>query len=303
MSDVLPYDNRDGFIWFNGNLVPWREAKIHILCHGLHYSSAVFEGERAYNGVVYKMAEHSQRLIDGAKELDFKIPYTVEEINQATQQVVAANSLSNCYIRPISWRGSDTMGVSARKSTVNLAIAAWQWDSYFSMEERLKGIRVCWAKYRRPDPMTAPTKTKATGLYMIGTVEKNRAEKQGCSEALMLDWRGRVAECTSGNIFFVSGQELHSPIPDCFLDGITRRTIIKLAMRRGYRCVDRVIMPEELKDFNECFMVGTAAEVTSIKEIGQYTFKPSYITENMLRDYTLEVCPGKTESSEKHMSL
>ncbi len=291
MAEMLPYDNRDGFIWLNGELVPWREAKTHILCHGLHYASAVFEGERAYSGVIYKLTEHSQRLVDGARELDFEIPYTVEEINEASRQVVAANEFSDCYIRPISWNGSEMMGVSARKNKVHLAIAAWEWGSYFPMEERLKGIRVSWAKYRRPDPMTAPARTKATGLYMIGTIEKNRAERQGFDEALMLDWRGRVSECTSGNIFFVKGQELHSPAPDCFLDGITRRVIIQLAKRRGYTCIDRVIMPEELNDFNECFMVGTAAEVTPIKEIGDYMFQPGKATENMLRDYMAEVQP------------
>ncbi|MEN2495107.1 MAG: Branched-chain-amino-acid aminotransferase [Hyphomicrobiaceae bacterium hypho_1] len=292
MSDMLPYDDRDGLIWLNGDLVPWREAKLHVLSHGLHYASAVFEGERAYNGKIYKITDHSQRLIDGARELDFEIPYTVQEINQATQQVVIENQLSDCYVRPIAWRGSDTMGVSARNGRTNIAIAAWDWDSYFPVQERLKGIRVCWAKYRRPDPLTAPVKTKATGLYMIGTIEKNRAERLGCVEALMLDWRGRIAECTSGNIFFVRGQELHSPKPDCFLDGITRQTIIELAAKRGYKCIDRVIMPEELDDFEECFMVGTAAEVTAIKDIGQYTFKPSQITENMLHDYMLEVNPN-----------
>ena len=293
MADMLPYDDRDGFIWLNGELVQWRDAKAHILCHGLHYASAVFEGERAYKGVIYKLTEHSQRLIDGARELDFEIPYKVEEIDEASRKVMAANNLSDCYLRPIAWRGSEKMGVSAHDSTIHLAIAAWDWGSYFPMEERLKGIRVSWAKYRRPDPMTAPTKTKATGLYMIGTIEKNRAERQGYAEALMLDWRGRVSECTSGNIFFVKGQELHSPTPDCFLDGITRRTIIGLAERRGYSCIDRVIMPEELNDFNECFMVGTAAEVTPIKEVGEYMFQPGQVTENLLRDYMAEVQPDK----------
>ena len=294
MADLMPFDDREGLIWFNGEMVPWRDAKVHMLSHGLHYASAVFEGERAYNGVIFKLTEHSQRLVDGAKALDFEIPYSVEEIDEACRQVVAANNLSDCYVRPITWRGSEMMGVSAQATKINLAIAAWDWGSYFPMEERLKGIRVSWAHYRRPDPATAPACTKATGLYMIGTIEKHRAEKEGYAEALMLDWRGRVSECTSGNIFFVKGMELHSPTPDCFLDGITRRTVMELAEKRGYTCIDRVIMPEELNDFNECFMVGTAAEVTPIKEIGEYMFQPGKVCENLLLDYMAEVQPDKS---------
>ena len=289
MPELTPYDDRDGLIWMDGEMVPWREAKLHVLSHGLHYASAVFEGERAYNGVIYKLNEHSQRLYNGAKEMDFKIPYSVEQIDAACRQVVEENNLTECYLRPIAWRGSEMIGVSAQDTSIHLAIAAWKWESYFPIDKRLKGIRVNWATYRRPDPMTAPSKTKATGLYMIGTLEKHRAESLGYTEALMLDWRGHVAECTSGNIFFVKGNELHSPTPDCFLDGITRQTIIELARRRGYSCFDRTIMPEELSDFNECFMVGTAAEVTPIKEIGEYMFQPGQITETLLRDYMEEV--------------
>ncbi len=297
MADIMPFDDRDGLIWYNGELVPWREATVHLLTHGLHYASAVFEGERAYNGVIYKLTEHSQRLVDGAKALDFEIPYSVAEIDEACRQVIAANNLVDCYVRPIAWRGSEMMGVSAQATKINLAIAAWDWGSYFPMEERLKGIRVAWAKYRRPDPATAPACTKATGLYMIGTIEKHRAEKDGYAEALMLDWRGRISECTSGNIFFVSGNELHSPTPDCFLDGITRRTVMELAGRRGYKCIDRVIMPDELNDFNECFMVGTAAEVTPIKEIGEYMFQPGKVCETLLRDYMAEVQPDQATAA------
>lgn len=289
MPELTPYDDRDGLIWMDGEMVPWRQAKLHVLSHGLHYASAVFEGERAYNGVIYKLNEHSQRLYNGAKEMDFEIPYSVEQIDAACRQVVEANNLTDCYLRPIAWRGSEMIGVSAQATSIHLAIAAWKWESYFPIEERLKGIRVNLATYRRPDPMTAPSKTKATGLYMIGTIEKHRAESLGYAEALMLDWRGHVAECTSGNIFFVKGNELHSPTPDCFLDGITRQTIIELAGRRGYSCFDRTIMPEELSDFSECFMVGTAAEVTPIKEIGEHMFQPGQITETLLRDYMEEV--------------
>ncbi|MGI9425769.1 MAG: branched-chain amino acid aminotransferase [Hyphomicrobiaceae bacterium] len=291
MPDLIPYDDRDGLIWFNGELVPWRDANLHVLSHGLHYASAVFEGERAYNGVIFKLREHTERLIEGAQVLDFEIPYTADEIDAACNQVVKANNLVDCYVRPVAWRGSEMMGVSAQATKINLAIAAWDWGSYFPVEERLRGIRVTWAKYRRPDPATAPAKTKATGLYMIGTLEKHRAEKEGYAEALMLDWRGRVSECTSGNIFFVKGTELHSPTPDCFLDGITRRTVMELAERRGYKVIDRTIMPDELNDFNECFMVGTAAEVTPIKEIGEYHFQPGKVCETLLRDYMAEVQP------------
>ncbi len=291
MADLMPYDDRDGFIWFNGELVPWREANVHVLSHGLHYASAVFEGERAYGGEIFKLTEHSQRLADGAKTLDFEIPYTVAEIDEACRETVRANNLVDCYVRPIAWRGSEMMGVSAQATKINLAIAAWDWGSYFPIEERLKGIRLAWAKYRRPDPATAPARTKATGLYMICTIEKHRAEREGYAEALMLDWRGRVAECTSGNIFFTKGAELHSPTPDCFLDGITRRTVMELAEKRGYTCVDRVIMPEELKDFDECFMVGTAAEVTPIASIGDTTFTPGVVCETLLNDYVATVRP------------
>jgi branched-chain amino acid aminotransferase len=293
MAELMPYDDRDGFIWFNGELVPWRDAKLHMLSHGLHYASAVFEGERAYGGKIFKLTEHSQRLYDGAKTLDFDIPYSVAEIDEACRQTVKANNLVDCYVRPIAWRGSEMMGVSAQSTKINLSIAAWDWGSYFPMEERLKGIKLAWATYRRPDPMTAPARTKAAGLYMICTIEKHRAEKEGYAEALMLDWRGQVAECTSGNIFFTKGMELHSPTPDCFLDGITRQTVMELARKRGYTCIDRVIMPDELKDFDECFMVGTAAEVTPIKSVGDVEFTPSTVCETLVNDYMEAVQPNK----------
>ncbi|MEL6311381.1 MAG: branched-chain amino acid aminotransferase [Pseudomonadota bacterium] len=292
MADLIPFDDRDGVIWWNGELVPWRDATLHVLSHGLHYASAVFEGERAYGGEIFKLSEHSQRLIEGARTLDFEIPYSVEEIDEACRQTVAANNLADCYVRPIAWRGSEMMGVSAQKTKINLAIATWPWGAYFPTEDRMKGIRVQWATYRRPDPMTAPSCTKATGLYMIGTIEKHRAEKNGYAEALMLDWRGRVAECTSGNIFFVKGNELHSPTPDCFLDGITRREVIRLAEERGISNTDRTIMPEELADFDECFMVGTAAEVTPIGEVGEYRFTPGEVCRTLIEDYQAAVMPG-----------
>ncbi len=292
MAAFVPYDSRDGWIWMDGKLVPWREATVHLLTHGLHYASAVFEGERAYGGEIFKLTEHTERLVDGARTMDFEIPYSVEEIDAACREAVAANNLVDCYVRPIAWRGSEMMGVSAQKNTIHLAVAAWDWGSYFPMEERLKGIRLSWAKYRRPDPMTAPARTKAAGLYMICTLEKHRAEQAGYADALMLDWRGRVAECTGANIFLVKGNELHSPTPDCFLDGITRRTVIGLAKARGYEVIDRVIMPEELSDFEECFIVGTAAEVTPVASIGDVVFKPGVVCQTMLEDYMACVQPG-----------
>ena len=298
--ELVPYDDRDGQIWMNGELVPWRDAQLHVLSHALHYGSAVFEGERAYGGVIFKLTEHTERLFEGARILDFDIPYTVAEIDQACRDVVSANNLVDCYVRPIAWRGSEMMGVSAQQTTINVAIAAWDWGSYFDPAERLKGIKVTMAKYRRPDPATAPAMTKAVGLYMIGTLEKHRAEKEGFAEALMLDWRGHISECTSGNIFFVRDGVLHSPTPDCFLDGITRRTVIELAKRRGIETIDRTILPDELSTFSECFMTGTAAEVTPISQIDEHTYPTGKITEDLLNDYMAEVQPGaqKTQAAE-----
>jgi branched-chain amino acid aminotransferase len=294
MVDVsAPYDDRDGFIWLDGKLVPWRDAKVHVLTHALHYASAVFEGERAYGGEIFELTQHSQRLYDGAKTLDFTIPYSVAEIDQACRDTMAANKLTDCYVRPIAWRGSEQMGVAAHLAKIHLAIAVWDWGSYFPMEERLKGLRLTMAQYRRPDPATAPTKTKAAGLYMICTIEKHRAERAGYADALMLDWRGRVAECTGANIFFIKDGVLHTPTPDCFLDGITRRTVIGLAGRRGLKVVERTIMPEELGTFSECFVVGTAAEVTPVAEIAEHKYKPGKICETLINDYTAAVQPKK----------
>jgi len=293
MSGPAPFNDRDGFIWLDGKMVPWREANIHVLTHALHYGSAVFEGMRAYGGEIFKLSDHTQRLKDSAEILDFEVPYSVAELDKICRDVVAANNLSDCYVRPIAYRGSEQIGVAAQATKIHLAVAAWEWGSYFPMEERLKGIRLTMAKYRRPDPATAPSKSKAAGLYMICTVEKHRAEKGGYADALMLDWRGRVAECTGANIFFVKDGALHTPDPDCFLDGITRRTVIGLAKKRGYQVIERAIMPEELKDFTEAFLTGTAAEVTPISEIGEHKFKPAQITENLLNDYMTMVQPSR----------
>jgi len=294
MASLVPYHDRDGFIWYDGKLVPWREARLHVLTHGLHYASAVFEGERAYGGEIFKLEEHTQRLIDGARTMDFEIPYTAEEINAACRETVKANNLVDCYVRPIAWRGSEQMGVSAQQTKIHLAIAAWDWGSYFDPSERMRGIRLTHAKYCRPDPRTAPAKTKAAGLYMICTLEKHRAERAGYADALMLDWRGHVAECTGANIFFIKDGVLHTPTPDCFLDGITRRTVIGLAKKRGIEVQERTILPEELGSFSECFLVGTAAEVTPVREIGEHNYQPGRITESLLNDYMAAVQPQKS---------
>ena len=290
-----PYDQRDGLIWMNGELIPWRDARVHLLTHGLHYGSAVFEGEAVYDGEIFKLSEHSQRLLESAKGLDFEIPYTVAEIDQACRDVVRANGLVNGYVRPIAWRGSEQMGVSAQATRINLAIAVWNWGSYFDPAARMKGLRLAIAQYRRPDPRTAPAKSKAAGLYMICTMEKHRAERAGYNDALMLDWRGQIAEATGANIFFVKDSVLHTPLPDCFLDGITRRTVIGLAKRRGWKVVERAMMPEEMAEFSECFITGTAAEVTPVSEIGPYRFTVGDITRTLMDDYSALVHHAKTE--------
>jgi len=290
---TAPYDRREGLIWLNGKLIPWGEASLHVLTHGLHYGSAVFEGMRAYDGEIFKLTEHNQRLHDSAKILDFEIPYTVPELDKATREVMRANKLSDAYVRPIAWRGGEQMGVSAQQTTINVAIAAWDWGSYFDPAARAKGLRLAFAEYRRPDPRTSPVKSKATGLYMICTIEKHRAEAAGYNDALMLDWRGQIAEATGANIFFVKDGVLHTPLPDCFLDGITRRAVIGLAKQRGLKVVERAILPEELSTFSECFITGTAAEVTPVSEIGQYKFAIGDITRMLMDDFTVLTHPAK----------
>jgi branched-chain amino acid aminotransferase len=298
MADVVPFHDREGFIWMDGALVPWREAKVHVLTHALHYASAVFEGERSYGGTIFKLREHTERLIASARMLDFEIPFSADQIDAACIETLAANNLVDGYVRPIAWRGSEQMGVSAQNNKIHLAVAAWNWGSYFDMAERLRGIRLAHAQYRRPDPATIPSKAKATGLYMICTIEKHRAERAGYADALMLDWRGHVAECTGANIFFVKDGALHTPVPDCFLDGITRRTVIELAKRRGIAVNERTIMPDELGSFTECFIVGTAAEVTPVREIGNYNFQPGRMCETLLNDYMAEVQPKSQAAAE-----
>ena len=285
------FDDRDGWIWFDGQMVDWRDAKVHVLTHAIHYGSAVFEGERAYGGEVFKSAQHSQRLIDSGRILDFEIPYSVAEIDAAKALVLAKNNFRDAYLRPVAWRGSEMMGVSAQHNKIHLAIAAWDWPSYFDPAQRMKGIRLDIAEYRRPDPATAPSRAKASGLYMICTISKHRAERRGYADALMLDWQGRVAECTGANVFFVKDGAIHTPIADCFLDGITRQTTIELARRRGITVHERRIMPEELSGFSECFITGTAAEVTPVAEIGPHKFTPGAISAALVDDYGAEVTP------------
>ena len=292
MADAQPFDMRDGVIWYDGAFVPWADAKVHVLTHALHYASAVFEGERAYGGVIFKMREHNQRLIESARLLDFEIPYSVEEIDRACEETLARQGFSDAYIRPIAWRGSEMMGVSAQHNKIHLAIAVWQWPSYFDPAQRLKGIRLDLAKWRRPDPQTAPSKAKATGLYMICTMSKHAAERKGYADALMLDWRGQVAECTGANIFFVKDGVIHTPTPDCFLDGITRRTVIGLAKARGLEVIERAILPEELATFEQCFICGTAAEVTPVAEIADWRFTVGEITSSLMNDYMAAVQPS-----------
>jgi branched-chain amino acid aminotransferase len=288
---VVPFDQRDGFIWMNGNLAAWKEAKLHVLSHGLHYASCVFEGERAYDGRIFKSSEHSERFRASAELLDFEIPYSVPELDRAKQLAVDKNNLRNCYVRPVAWRGSEMMAVAAQNSTINVAIAVWDWPSMFDVEQKMKGIKLDIADYRRPDPMTAPAHAKAAGLYMICTISKHRAERRGYADAMMLDWQGRVAECTGANIFFCQKGAIHTPIADCFLDGITRRTVIDLAKRRGIEVIERRIMPEELSGFDECFICGTGAEVTPVSGAGPYKFTPGAISRAMIDDYSAEVRP------------
>lgn len=279
------FDNRDGYIWYNGELKPWRESTLHVLSHAVHYGSAVFEGERSYNGKVFKLAEHGERLIKSGEILDMKIPYSAAELDDAVIETLAANNINEGYIRRIAWRGSEMMGVSAQTTRINVAIACWEWPSYFAPEERLKGIRLDLSKWARPAPNTAPTNAKASGLYMICTLSKHEAERKGYADALMLDYRGQVAEATGANVFFIKDGQIHTPKPDCFLDGITRRTVIGLAKARGYDVIERAIMPEEMEGFEECFLTGTAAEVTPVAEIGPYSFTPGDVCKAMMEDY------------------
>ena len=281
---LMPFDDRDGFIWLDGKLIPWREAKIHVLTHGLHYASSVFEGVRAYGGNIFKLDEHSDRLIDSGRILGFDVPYSRDQLNQACREVLTANNMTDAYLRPLAWRGSEQLSVSAQLSKIHVMVACWAWPNLFGAD-RMKGVRLGISEWRRPHPMTSPTASKAAGVYMIGTMSKHIAEEQGFNDALMYTWDGYVAEATGANIFFVKDGQLHTPIPDCFLNGITRQTVIGLAKQRGIEVIVRHIKPEELSTFKEAFLVGTAAEITPVRQIADFTYEPSTITETLKADY------------------
>jgi len=282
---IMPFDDRDGWIWMDGQIIPWREAKVHVLTHGLHYASSVFEGERMYGGQIFKLNEHTERLFASAQILDFDIPFNVAQINQACIETCAKNGLTDAYVRPIAWRGSEMMAVSAQSTKIHMAIAAWDWPSYFDPATKAKGIRLTWAKYKRPSPETEPVHSKASGLYMICTICKHAAERDGYADALFLDWRGYVAEATGANVMFVLDGAIHTPTPDCFLDGITRRSVIALAKANGIEVIERHISKEDLATFTECFLVGSAAEVTPVSEVGEFRFTPGKVSLGLMEQY------------------
>ena len=292
MADLIPFDDRDGVIWFDGEMVPWRDAKVHVLSHAMHYASCVFEGERAYSRRIFKLSEHTERLFESAALLDMEIPFTPAEINAACIDLIARQDIVDGYVRPVAWRGSETMGVSAQAAKTHVAIATWPWPNLFGDDRLDSGIRMKTSKWRRPAPNTAPVKAKAAGLYMICTLSRHSVEPEGYDDALMLDWRGQVAESTGANIFLVQNGVIHTPTPDCFLDGITRRTVMDLARKRGYEVVERVIMPEDLAHADEVFLTGTAAEVTPVGEIDEHNYQVGPITRQLMDDYEAEVRKG-----------
>ena len=284
--ESIPYDKRSGKIWFNGETVKWEDANIHILNHGLHYASCVFEGERVYGGEIFKLEKHTERLFYSAKRMGITVPYTMTEINDACRKIINIQKVQNGYVRPLIWRGSEMMAISAQKNKIHVAIATWEWGSYFDPKLKLKGIKLNISKWRRPAPNTIPWDTKAAGLYMICTLSKHEAEAQGFTDSLMLDHEGNIAEATGANIFFKNKSgELHTPIPDSFLDGITRREVIKIAKSKEIKVIERKIKPEEMKDFIGCFLTGTAAEVTPVSQISGYNFKVCEIITDLNDSY------------------
>ena len=271
---IIPYDKRDGKIWYNSELVNWSDVKLHVLSHGLHYASCVFEGERIYDGEIFKLEEHTSRFFHSAKRMGFEIPYSEDQIIKASKNIISVQKIENGYVRPVAWRGSEMMAISAQQTKIHVAIAAWEWGSYFDPKLKIEGIKLNISKWKRPAPDTIPWDTKASGLYMICTLSKHEAERDGYTDSLMLDHEGNVAEATGANIFFKDKEEvLHTPIPDSFLDGITRRTVIDIAKSKNIKVVERKISPEELKNFSGCFLTGTAAEVTPVSKIANYSFK------------------------------
>jgi branched-chain amino acid aminotransferase len=285
MAETRNFDDRDGWIWIDGKMVPWREANVHVLTHALHYASSVFEGERAYGGVIFKLSEHSARLRKSAELLGFELPWSVEEIDAACNEVIKANGFTNAYVRPVAWLGSEKMGVSPVGAKPHMAIAAWEWGKYYPPEKAANGIRLGIAPWRRPAPYTAPVHSKAAGLYMIASLSKKHADDHGYDDALMFDWRGQVAEATGANVFFVRDGSLHTPMPDCFLDGITRRTVMDLARRRGFEVIERAIWPDELESFEQMFITGSAAEVTFVQSVGPWNFEIGDLSRQMAKDY------------------
>ena len=272
--ESIPYDKRSGKIWFNGKTVEWADANIHILNHGLHYASCVFEGERVYEGEIFKLEEHTQRLFHSAKRMGIEVPYSEDEINKACKAIVNIQKVQNGYVRPLIWRGSEMMAISAQKNKIHVAIATWEWGSYFDPKLKLNGIKLDISSWRRPAPNTIPWDTKASGLYMICTLSKHEAEAKGFTDSLMLDHEGNIAEATGANVFFKDKKGvIHTPVPDSFLDGITRREVIKIAKTKNIKVIERKIKPEELKDFVGCFLTGTAAEVTPVSQISEYKFE------------------------------
>ena len=284
----VPFDQREGWIWMDGKIVPWKEATVHVLNHGLHYASSVFEGMRVYNGKIFKLTEHSERLIRSGKLLGFDVPYTVEELNKASEEIVKKQGIEDGYVRPVAWRGSEQMAILTTLTSVHVAIACWQWPAYYTDESKRKGAKLTWAEWKRPSPETAPTEAKAAGLYMIGTMSKNTAFHKGFQEAMMLDWRGFVAETTSSNVFFVKDGEVHTPAPEGFLNGITRQTVIQLARDAGMVVHERQIKPEELESMQEAFMTGSAAEITPIGSLDDIHFEVGPVTEALMAAYKKE---------------
>ncbi|MES2120286.1 MAG: branched-chain amino acid aminotransferase [Pseudomonadota bacterium] len=279
------FEDRDGWIWLDGEIVDWRDARVHVLTHALHYASSVFEGQRAYGGTIFKLREHSERLHQSARLLGFELPYSADEIDAACKEVLKVNGFTDAYMRPLAWRGAESMGVAPGKTRPHVAIAAWEWGKYYDPRHSEQGIRLDIAPWRRPAPYTAPTASKAAGLYMICTLSKQHAEERGFHDALMFDWRGRVAEATGANVFFVENGRLHTPVPDCFLDGITRRTVMDLARQRGVEVIEREIWPEELEGFEQMFLTGTAVEVTPVQSAGPWKFEVGELTRQLGRDY------------------
>ena len=284
--DLIPFDKRSGKIWFNGNFVPWTDAKLHVLSHGLHYASCVFEGERVYDGEIFKLNEHTERLFHSAKRLGIEIPYSVNDINNVCKEIITIQKVQNGYVRPFAWRGSEMMAISAQKTKIHVAVATWEWGSYFDPKLKLKGIKLDISRWKRPSPETIPWDTKATGLYMICTLSKHEAEKKGFTDSLMLDFEGNVAEATGANIFFKDNEgNLHTPVPDSFLDGITRRCVIEIAKSKGIKIIERKFKPDEMSKFSSCFLTGTAAEITPVSQIDKYNFQVCSVIKDLSESY------------------